>query len=512
MRLKGFFVLCLCLGMIFSAGVAPYVFGADPPVGEVPVAQDDANAQSAPASAKAEEVVDVEDTSTPGNVTLIFKDADIRTVLHTLSYKSGINIVASSDVEGQVSIRLVDVLWDTALEVILKNHGLASERIGNIIRVITLSSVAEEELQNEVFVLNYSKAKDVAAAIESTITDRGSVKFDDRTNTIIVTDIPTNLHKVQTVIERLDKRTQQISIEAKIIEARIKDEDELGIDWSVEVAASGSKRPTTFPFERDRTPFSRTEEDKSIESYLPIGTTGFPSSTSPVFPYVDLGSDVLGKTDFAFGTLDFTGLQAVLKLLDKNTDTSILSNPTITTLNNQEAKVVVGSIFNIPTYERNDQTGKMEITGYTEKDIGIILTVMPHVNEAQDIVVSLKPEVSAFDQWDNFGSGENAIQAPRFTTRTADTQVMIRDGQTIVIGGLRENTTVKVDKKVPFLGDIPLLGELFKYKEDDIDTKDLLIFVTVRLVDEHQDDKALMKKTEQDFFDVKNEADIKYHN
>ncbi len=506
MRLKGFFVLCLCLSVIFNAGVSPCVFGADSPAGEVPVAQDDTNAQDASTSVKTEEVADVEDTSTPGNVTLIFKDADIRTVLHTLSYKSGVNIVASSDVEGQVSIRLVDVPWDTALEVILKNHSLASERIGNIIRVITLESVAEEELQNEVFVLNYSKAKDVAAAIESTITNRGSVKFDERTNTIIVTDIPTNLYKIRIVIERLDKRTQQVSIEAKIIEARLKDEDELGIDWSVEVTASGSSRPTTLPFDRSEVPFSDKGKNKSIAGYLPLGdsTTDFPSTLSPMFPYV-------GAESFTFGTLDFTGLQAVLKLLDKSTDTSILSNPTITTLNNQEAKVVVGEVFNIPTYERNDQTGKMEITGYTEKDIGIILTVIPNVNEAEDIVVTLKPEVSAFDQWDNFGSGEDAIQAPRFTTRTADTQVMIKDGQTIVIGGLRENTTVKVDKKVPFLGDIPLLGELFKYKEDDIDTKDLLIFVTVKLLDEDQDDKPLMEQTVKDFFNVEKVDDVKFN-
>lgn len=500
MKLKVFFVLCLCAGIIFNAGILSYALEGSTPVRKAPVTQETSK------PTKAEEVVDVEKAATPGKVTLVFKDADIRTVLHTLSYKSGINIVASSDVEGQVSIRLVDVPWNTALEVILKNHGLASERIGNIIRVITLESVAEEDLQNEVFVLNYSKAKDVAAAIEATITKRGSVKYDERTNTIIVTDIPTNLYKVRKVIERLDKRTQQVSIETKIIEARIKDEDELGIDWSVEVTASGSSRPTTLPFDRTEIPFSNKGKNKSIDGYLPLGdsATNFPSVISPVFPYVSAGS-------FTFGTLDFTSLQAVLKLLDKSTDTSILSSPTITTLNNQEAKVVVGTIFNIPTYERNDQTGKMEITGYTEKDIGIILTVTPHVNEAGDIVVDLKPEVSAFDQWDNFGSGENAIQAPRFTTRTAETQVMIKDTQTIVIGGLRENQTVSVDKKVPFLGDIPFLGELFKYKEDDIDTKDLLIFVTVRLVDEHQDDKPLMKKTVKEFFHVDSVEDVKYH-
>jgi len=498
MKPKVSFVLCLCAGIIFNTGMPSYALGESAPVGEVPVSQEISK------PTKTEEIVDVERSATPGNVTLIFKDADIRTVLHTLSYKSGINIVASSEVEGHVSIRLVDVSWDTALEVILKNQGLASERIGNIIRVITLESVAEEELQNEVFVLNYSKAKDVAAAIESTITDRGSVKYDERTNTIIVTDIPTNLYKVKRVIERLDKRTQQVSIETKIIEARIKDEDELGIDWTVEVSASGSSRPTTFPFDRTEIPFSNKGKNKSIDGYLPLGDSTFPTQISPVFPYV-------GAESFIFGTLDFTKLQAVLKLLDKSTDTSILSSPTITTLNNQEAKVVVGSIFNIPTYERNDQTGKMEITGYAEKDIGIILTVTPHVNEAGDIVVDLKPEVSAFDQWDNFGSGEDAIQAPRFTTRTAETTVMVKDGQTIVIGGLRENQTVKIEKKVPFLGDIPILGELFKYKEDDIDTKDLLIFVTVRLVQEDQDDKTLMNKTEKEFFGVESIEDIKYH-
>ncbi len=500
MKPKVAFVLCLCAGIIFNAGMPSYALEGDAPAGEAPITKE----VSRPA--ETEEIADAENASTPGNVTLIFKDADIRTVLHTLSYKSGVNIVASSDVEGQVNIRLVDVPWDTALEVILKNHGLASERIGNIIRVITLESVAEEDLQNEVFVLNYSKAKDISEAIESTLSDRGKVRYDERTNMIIVTDIPTNLHKIREVIERLDKRTPQVSIEAKIIEARLEDDDKLGIDWTVEVAASGSKRPTTLPFDRSEIPFSNKGDNKSIDGYFPLGDslTDFPSVVSPVFPYV-------GADAFTFGTLDFTNFQAVLKLLDENTDTSIISNPTITTLNNQEAKVVVGQIFNIPTYERNDETGKMEVTGYAEKDIGIILTVTPHINEAGDIVIDLKPEVSAFDQWDQFGTGDDQIQAPRFTTRTAQTQVMVRDTQTIVIGGLRENQTVKIDKKVPFLGDIPILGEMFKYKEDTIETKDLLIFVTVRLMNEDHDDKELMKKTEEEFFNVESAKDIKYH-
>ncbi len=448
-----------------------------------------------------------EEVTQPGNVTLIFRDADIRTVLHALSYKSGVNIVASSDVEGAVSIRLIDVPWETALEVILKNHGLAAEKIGNIIRVITLANVAEEELQNEVFILNYAKAKEIADAIEATITGRGRIKYDERTNTLIVTDIPTNLYKVRTVVDRLDRRTPQVAIEARIIEARLGKEDKLGIDWNVEIAASGSARPTTFPFEKDRQPFSRSKGDESIKSYFPsggdIGTDAGDFLTSLSFPNVAADA-------FTFGTLDFTQLTATLKMLDKKTDTSVISNPNITTLNNKEAKIVVGQIFNIPTYERNDSTGRMEITGYNAKDIGIILTVVPHINDAGDIVVDLKPEVTAFLLWDTFGTGANEIQAPRFTTRTAETQVMIKDGQTIVIGGLRENETVKVNKKVPFLGDIPLVGELFKYKEDTIDTKDLLIFVTVRLVPGEKDDKPILDKTAKDFFGVENVEEIIY--
>jgi type II secretory pathway component GspD/PulD (secretin) len=297
----------------------------------------------------------------------------------------------------------------------------------------------------------------------------------------------------------------------------------------VEIAASGSRAPTTMPFTRDFSnipdsvrnrymPMTATElrTSRLEQEYIAGDLTSDPPTLPQLidleyknlldgtrFPYPDVAS-------FTFGTLDFTQLAATLRMLDDTTDTSIISNPNVTTLNNKEAKIIVGEIFNIPTYERNDSTGRMEITGYTEKDVGIILTVVPHINEANDIVIDLKPEVTAFFAWDEFGTGTNAIFAPRFTTRTAETQIMIKDGQTIVIGGLRENETVKVNKKVPFFGDIPLVGELFKYKEDAIRTKDLLIFVTVRLVPDDRDDKSIMDKTVQDFFNVEKPEDVRY--
>ncbi|MFH1645653.1 MAG: secretin N-terminal domain-containing protein [Candidatus Omnitrophota bacterium] len=353
-----------------------------------------------------------ETTSQPGNVTLIFKDADIRTVLHTLSYKSGINIVAASDVEGKVTIRLVDVPWKVALEVILKNHKLTYEKEGNIIRVTTLESVAEEELQSTVFILNYAKASEVADVISEMLSARGSVKFDERTNSVVVNDIPTNIYKIQTIVARLDQRTPQVSIEAKIIETTLDKDENLGINWTIQATASGSSRPTTFPFKQSDGIISHRPKD-GLNEYLPLGSsesdTPFPSYTKPVFPTVDAAS-------FTFGSLNFSQMSAVLEILKSRTDTKIVSNPTVVTLDNQEAKIVVSSVFNIPTYERNDTTGRMEVTGYTEKDIGIILTVTPHVNQAGDIVVDLRPEVSSFIQFDTFGSGDNTIYAPRFST------------------------------------------------------------------------------------------------
>ena len=202
--------------------------------------------------AQVEETIDVTGTSA-GNVTLDFKDADITNVLRILSYKSGINIVAGKDVSGPVTIRLTDVPWQKALDVILRTYGYTYEREGNIIRVTTTENLEKEELITEVFSLNYASAKDVPLAIEEMLSDRGSVKYDERANLVIVTDIATNVYKIRQVIDKLDGRTQQVNIEAKIIETTLDKDDKIGINWTTQISASGSSRPITAPFHRGTT-------------------------------------------------------------------------------------------------------------------------------------------------------------------------------------------------------------------------------------------------------------------
>ena len=148
----------------------------------------------------------------PGNVTVNFKGADIKTVLAYISEVAGVDIVPAPDVKGVVDLKLTNKPWKVALDIILRNYGFAYEREGDIIRVVTVGQLKQEELASQAFNLNYSKCKDVVDSIKNIVSEKGKVTYDERTNTVIVTDIPTNLYKISQIIARLDKKTRQVLI------------------------------------------------------------------------------------------------------------------------------------------------------------------------------------------------------------------------------------------------------------------------------------------------------------
>ena len=444
-------------------------------------------------SAPAEPSIAGGEVSAPGNVTIDFKDADIQNVLRILSYKSGVNIVAGKDVTGSVTMRLVDVPWEKALDMVLKTYGYAYDRDGNVIRVATLENLRREELSTEVFSLNYSVASEVEKSVKDVLSERGKVRSDSRSNTLIVTDIPTALQNAKTVIERLDLTIPQVLIEAKIIETTLGDSDKIGIKWNVKAAVTGSSRPISAPF-----PSVTHVGNNLLRSVLPPGRGATStvsdgataiSSTTNDFPVFGAGVGdafqatfpVADKTDFKFGSVDFSEFQAILHMIQERNDSKILSEPHITTLNNQEAKILVGEVIAIPTFERNSTTGVMEITGYEDKDLGIKLSVTPQVNSANEIVVSVHPEVTTLLGYDQL---TKEITAPHFTTREASTRVRIRSGQTIAIGGLIKEDKSNNVTKVPILGDLPLLSKLFSFKDKTVTKTDLLFFMTVTVLDD----------------------------
>ena len=425
--------------------------------GLVPVASSDETAEAASSDVSQSEV----NIDTEGKVSLDFRDADIRNIFKILSFKSGVNIVASPEVAGIVSIQLNDVPWQQALDVILQTYGYASERKGNIIVVTTVENLkkqredavllAEQEpVVTKTFTLNFGKASKVITSIEKMKTERGSIDFDDRTNTIIVTDIQQRIDLMAEVIAQLDTTTPQVLIEAKIIETTLSDTDKLGIDWTLGATVNGSKRPHTYPF------FKNTD-------------TAYTKSSD--FPAADSG-------DFTYGTIDYTSISAVLEMLKTRSDTNILSNPRIMTLDNQKATINVGSQYPIPTYTYNQDQAALQVSGWEYKDIGIIFEVTPHVNDAKYVTLDIEPKITAIL---DYVTVENT-SLPRLSNESAKTSVLVKDGDTLVIAGLIKDQTTDTKKKVPGLGQIPFFGAPFRKSEVTKTKTDLMIFMTPHIV------------------------------
>lgn len=497
-------IITLVIIFISSPSSISQVLAEDAPA-EAPVSTEVPAATAQPKIA--EEAAPAEASPVePGNVTVNFKGADINTVLAYISEVAGVDIVSAPDVKGIIDLRLTNKPWKAALDIIVRNYGFAYEREGDIIRVVTLDKLKQEELTTQAFSLNYSKSNDVVAALKNIVGERGSAVFDERTNTVLVTDIPTNIYRIGQLIARLDKRTEQVLIEARIIETVLGDDEKLGIDWSVKITAAGAKRPTTLPFDYyspgsnflDKyTPLVQTGQtvmtagtlanttNTTTPGIFPTGKSGSAASANDKgFPFVDYTVDTM-KNAFAFGTLDFTEFKAVLEMLKSRSDTDTISNPRIATLNNNKATINVGDIIYIPKFERNSTTGKMEITGYDQTNSGIVLDVTPHINDAGEIALDLIPQIKEYLGTSPIAPGSD-IFAPLFKTREAKTQVMVKNGQTIFIGGLISEKEVDRRTKLPFigdlLGDIPGLGLLFSHKNIVKQRVELIFFITVNIM------------------------------
>ena len=395
-----------------------------------------------------------------GNVSFDFRDADIRNVFRILSFKSGVNIVAGPEVTGVVTIKLDDVPWQQALDVILDTYGYAYERKGSIISVTTIDILKQrrensallaeqEELETEIFTLNFGKASEIIESIGKMTSERGAINYDERTNSLIVTDIQGRLDIISDVVDTLDTTTPQVLIEAKIVETTLNDTENLGIDWTTTVTARGASRPVSYPFKRGAT-------DSRY-----AGTVDTPAAD-----------------DVAYGTLSFTEFQAVLEILKSRTDTNILSNPKIVTLDNQPARIQVGTENPIPDFGANSETGQLQTTGITYENVGINFEVTPHVNKAGFVTLDLKPEVSEVAGTRSF----QGIDVPLINTEQVETSVMVKDGDTLVIAGLIKDKVTDVKKKLPVVGDLPIVGLLFQKTEKSIVKSDLIIFMTPHII------------------------------
>ena len=389
-----------------------------------------------------------------------FPDEDIRNILRNVADLFELNIVMPDTLQGRTSIKLRDVTWRQIFKVVLAPVGYTFVEDGNIIKIVTNESLTQEPLNTEVFVLNYARAEEIEPSI-SALVDKaggGQVKVDKRINALIISERPSVLGKIVPVLLSLDKATDQVMIESKFIEVNDTNVKNLGINWSSMNSYQVGYSPTDLLL--------------SGSNRARIGTnTG---GTTP-------GPDPL-EAGYAYGAvLTAPQFNVALRALQTTSDSRVVSNPTIVTLNNTAAEINVGEEYPIPNYTYNAEQGRFEVSGFEYKPIGVLLKVTPQVNSQGFIRLTLEPEISVRGDPVVFG-GASGAEIPIIRTRKTKTQVSMKDGHTLAIGGLLDSTSQKGQSKVPVLGSIPGVGRLFRSDTTDAAKRNLLIFITSKVV------------------------------
>ncbi len=493
-----------------------------------------------------------------GNVSLDFKEADISNVLKIISYKSGVNIVTTPDVVGNVSVRLADVPWEIALDVILKTYGFGYQKQGNVILVTKVENVAkiaaDELLQTEIINLKFLDAQDAEKILIPLLSPRGKISvlytrgqkgwqfgtfkigrdsagssaaavkdaanatkpetvsyeknekgdtvmkkvdFDPsvKSKLLVITDTASFLDKIRNVIlPKIDVKPKQVLIETRIIEVNRNKLRDLGIDWGL--GGAGSATDTAIKMQGAHEAIGGHTGTINTAA---VGTTAAKTITPSIFSPATTG--ILGYepynagAEFVFQKLTGTKFEAVIHALEDDANTNTLSAPSILTLDNQEASMLVG--YHTPILASTVTAGDTGTgTGATitqtldyYQEIGIRLNVVPQISEEGYINMIIHPSVTSSDSSvtaTSTASGETTSTLyPIIDVREAQTQVLLKDGETIVIGGLLKDVKSKEFIGIPFLKDLPWgVGKLFGRETTNTQKIDLLIFIKARIIKE----------------------------
>jgi type IV pilus assembly protein PilQ len=407
-------------------------------------------------------------------VSLNFDNIEIRNVLLLIAEVSDTNIIANDDVKGVITLRLNNVPWDQALDVIMESKGLAMEREGNILRIAPKEVILKRKLDNakieteisaiviketKAFSVNYGPVDDIANKIKDQIKENGTVSSDARTRQIFVTTTPDKLKEIEEqIIKRLDVPDQQVTIEARIVEANSNFTRDLGVSWGVSQQGTANG-----PWDL------RGAMITGGGSFTINPGTQATNTTAPVFN----NSAGLGSL-FSFGRIgiDSTILDLRLSALEASGYGKIVSTPRITTSNGEAAEISQGT--QIPYQTTSDAGPETEFI-----DATLSLKVKPVINPDNSMILEI--EVSNDSVGSTVATGVGS--APSINTKKAKTKVLVKNGETTVIGGIFIETETESESGIPLLRDIPVLGHLFKSTKKSKDKTELMIFITPRIVE-----------------------------
>ena len=405
-------------------------------------------------------------------ITLNFQDVEVRSVLSVLSDFTGLNIVVSDSVSGRVTLNLDNVPWDQALEMVLQTQGLGSRRQGDILLVAPVAELAErdrlsleaasrrdllEPLVTEHVEVRYAKASELAALLRGEsgfglLTERGRVATDPRTNTLLIQDVPAQLLEIRRTLARLDVPVKQVQISARIVVARDNTAEEIGVNWGV-----SSRHGKTVGDSGDITIGDVISGNRG-------DTYGGMS--------VDLGDALEAGNSFNIGYLaGDVLLDLELRALESEGKSQTISEPRVITSNQHTALIKQGT--EIP-YQESTSSGA---TNVEFKEAVLALEVTPQITGDDRVVMDLTIN--------NDTLAEQSIDGePAIDTNEIQTQVLVDDGETVVLGGILTTQQLHTLYKTPLLGDLPVLGRLFRYTEDVNDKVELLVFITPRILDD----------------------------
>ena len=395
-------------------------------------------------------------------ISLDVQDAEITTVLRSLAGFSGANIVASPRVTGKVTVKLEDVPWEEALAVILRAHSFDFIEENGIYRIDTAEDLRQEKLSTErarkqvedlsqlrlgLVKLRYANGEEVKDSLEKMLSDRGNIDVDVRTNSLLINDIQERVDLIKDMAIKLDSKTPQVEINARLVDIDQKATKELGINWSL---------------------------------------SNFQSPGNNIYGGGEISNHVQNPAgNVRVGTVqDWGDLMVAIEALENDNKAHLISNPVITTTDNREASILVGQ--KIPLIV-SDQAGNA-ITQLTT--IGIMLKVTPHINNENRITLDVHNEVSDL-------SSQATVQGGVIiNTSESDTRVLVEDGQTAIIAGLVRKVESTLNTGIPILQDLPVLGALFRHSTNAKDSRELVVFVTPRIVrDDYMNRTTLTDKT-----------------
>jgi type IV pilus assembly protein PilQ len=417
-------------------------------------------------------------------VSMDFQGADLRAVLRTFAEISGLNVVIDPQVDGTVDVALTDVPWDQALDVILRTNRLGYIVDGTVVRIAPLSALAEEEMQRRELAeeqalagqlvvvtrtLNYARAEAMAELVaQSVLSARGQVQIDERTNTIILTDLQPRLSAAEELLDTLDRAEPQVEIEARIVQAGQEFARSIGVQWGLtgRVAPDlGNTTPLTFPNRGGVSGRLGTQgpEASGVDARAGVTENTGTAINLPATAATSALGVSLGAVD---GSLN---LDVVISAAERDGDLRLLSHPRVTTQNNGPAEIVQGDQIPIQTVSNNTVTVDF-------RDAALSLRVTPQIT-AEDTVIM---QIEIDNDFADFRREINGV--PPIVTQRASTTVQVADGDTTVIGGIFESEQSSSNNRVPGLHRIPFLGRLFRSESDRESSDELLIFLTPRVI------------------------------